>query len=293
MEPKFTLSDFLKRFSTEEKCLEEIKNVRYPQGISCRVCKEITSHYKIKGRRGYACQNCGSHVYPLANTVFEKSVVPLRDWFYAMFLMIKTKSGISAKQLEREIGVTYKTAWRMFHQIRHLMEQDKDIILSGDIEIDETYVGGKGGNRMKVWHGNEKPKEVVMGLVERKGRAVVKHIEGSGKWALLEPIQKYANMQSRIFTDENQGYYQLKKYGFTHYSINHSERFRRGDVHTQSAENLWSHLKRGIYGVYRHVSKKHLQKYVDEFTFRYNNRKSNGQMFDILLQRVASRMQGS
>ncbi|MBI4225751.1 IS1595 family transposase [Candidatus Roizmanbacteria bacterium] len=286
MEPRFTLSCFLKHYSTDDKCLAEIVRVKYPNGIKCKKCKEITSHFKIKGRKQYACQNCGTHVAPLSGTVFEKSTTPLTLWFYAMFLMIKTKSGVSAKQLERELGVTYKTAWRVFKQIRILMADQDLIPLDGDVEIDETFIGGKGINRMKTRF-DDKPKQVVMGMVKRNGKAYLKHIENTGKWALIEQINKYVSPNARVITDEYGGYFQLRKLGYNHYSVNHKSNFKVGDIYTQNAENVWSHLKRGIFGVYRHVSAKHLQAYVNEFAFRYNNRKKNNEMFYILLKQVA------
>ncbi len=237
----------------------------------------------------YACEFCGTHIAPLSGTVFEKSTTPLRLWFYAMFLMINTRSGISAKQLQRELGVTYKTAWRMFKQIRILMADTDISLLDGTVEIDETFIGGKGWNRRYVPHFNEKPKEVVMGMIKRNGKAYLKHIENTGKWALIEQIDKHVSPKARIVTDQYAGYIQLKKRGFRHDVVNHNVTYvTKGDIHTQNAENVWSILKRGIYGVYRHVSKKYLQAYVDEYAFRYNYRKSNEKMFDVLLSRISS-----
>lgn len=138
MRDKFTLAQLLKECSSDEKCLEKIKNLRFPNGITCTKCQKITNHYKIKGRLQYACASCGTHVAPLASTIFEKSTTPLTAWLYAMFLIIKTRSGISAKQLERELGVTYKTAWRMIKQLRILMAEINPTPLNGTVEVDET-----------------------------------------------------------------------------------------------------------------------------------------------------------
>jgi transposase-like protein len=286
---QFTYSSFLKRFSTEEKCLEEIKNLRFPNGITCPKCKKVTNFYKLKRRKAYSCEFCRTQVYPLKDSIFEKTTTPLQYWLYVMYSMIQTKAGMSAKQIQRELGVTYKTAWRMAHQIRKLMNENDGGKLGGDVEIDETYIGGKGINRAKTWHGNEKLKEPVMGLVQRNGKAIMTRMDGFGKPSYLEPIKQYVSPKARLFTDENHCYYQLKKEGFNHYSINHKEHFRVGEVHTQNAENLWSHLKRGIYGTYRHVSPKHLQKYVDEFAYRYNHRKEKGAMFNVLLSQLSSK----
>lgn len=282
---KFTISDFLKRYSSSDKCLEEIKNLRYPNGIECRKCKKVTKHYKIKGRMQYACSNCGTHIAPLSGTIFEKTTTPLTSWFYAMFLLINTRAGISAKQLQRELGVTYKTAWRIAKQIRTLMS-DVDIKFDdGIVEVDETYVGGK--PRLHEWGGDGvASKEVIMGMVQRDGKVFLKHVEGTGKWAVIEQIKAHIDPKARIITDEWPSYTQLKKQGYAHDVINHKKHYARGDIYTQNIENVWSHLKRGIYGVYRHVSKKYLQAYADEFAFRYNNRKISQKMFKTLLERI-------
>lgn len=296
MNIKFTFTQFLKRFPNDDACLDEIMNLRYPAGVSCPVCNKVTKYYKLKKRTSYSCEFCRTQIYPLSGTIFEKTTTSLRLWFYAMFLMTQTRAGISAKQLERELGVTYKTAWRMFKQIRILMAQNSGDLLSGTVEIDETYIGGKGKNRAHKWtqgiEGEEK--QIVMGMVQRlnggKGgvKAYIKHIPNTGKWTLLKQIQENISPKSRVITDEWGGYKQLIKYGYTHDSVNHKKKeFVRGDVYTQNIENVWSHLKRGIYGVYRIVSKKYLQAYVDEYTWRYNNRKYTGTMFDRLFQLVA------
>jgi hypothetical protein len=279
MEDRFTLTDFLNRYSDNDKCLEEIKNMKYPDGITCVSCKKVTNHYKITGRMQYACANCGHHIAPLAGTIFAKSTTALTSWFYAMFLIINTRAGVSAKTLQRELGVTYKTAWRMFKQIRTLMADDIRFT-EGTVEVDETYVGGK-PRLHERW--DTKRKEAIMGMVQRDGKVYLKHVEGTGKWAVLEQIKPRISPKVRVITDEWRSYTQLKYHGCDHDVIAHKKTYVRGDIHTQNIENVWSHLKRGIYGVYRHVSKKYLQAYADEFAFRYNHRKDVGQMFHILL----------
>ncbi|MHB1459386.1 MAG: IS1595 family transposase, partial [Armatimonadota bacterium] len=139
---KFTIKQFNERFPDNDACLEWLKNYRYPDGIYCKKCREVTKHHKVASRRSYSCDRCGHHVHPTAGTIYHKSSTSLRDWFYAVFLMANTRMGVSAKHLEREIGVTYKTAWRMFKKIREMMEDDCDS-LSGHVEIDETYIGGR------------------------------------------------------------------------------------------------------------------------------------------------------
>lgn len=145
---EYTLLDFEREFPNDDVCLEWLKNYLYPDGIFCETCEKITKHHKVASRRSYSCQICGHHVHPTANTIYHKSSTPLRLWFYAVYLMASTRCGISVKQLERKLGVTYKTAWRMFKQIRTMLAEDTEM-LSGQVEIDETYVGRrkKGGKR--------------------------------------------------------------------------------------------------------------------------------------------------
>lgn len=283
---KLSLKTFLRKYPNSEACLEEIFTKRFPNGVDCVKCKKVTKYYKITNRTAYSCEFCRTQVYPLAGTIFEKSTIDLRLWFYAMFLMIKTRSGISAKQLERELGVAYKTAHRMFKQIRTLMDESGGELLTGDVEVDETFIGGKGENRRFVWHGNEKEKEIIMGMLQRNGKAYLKHIPNVGKWTLLKQIQENVDPKARIITDQWGGYMQLPKFGYRHEYVDHGETYVMGDVHTQNTENVWSILKRGIYGVYRHVSKKYLQSYANEYAWRYNHRSMGDKMFDELLNQV-------
>lgn len=287
MTHEIKLSEFLKEFSSDEKCLEEIKNLRFPNGILCETCKKVTKHYKLDKRKAYSCEFCRSQVHPLAQTIFEHSSTPLTLWFYAIFLMTKTRSGVSARQLHRELGVTYKTAWRMWRQIRRLMVESGDRLLEGVIEVDETFIGGKGKNRAYEWRGlEEKPKEILMGMVERGGKVYMKHIPNTGKWTLLKQIKENISSTARIYSDELAAYTNLPKYGYEHDSVTHSAgQYVKGEVHTQNIDNIWSHLKRGIYGVYRVVSPKYLQSYADEYSFRYNHRGED--IFRALLRQIA------
>lgn len=285
---RFKLSDFLNRFSDDNKCLLQIKELLYPDGITCELCEKVTPHYKIRGRKAFACQFCGNHVHILAGTIFEKSKTPLSYWFHAMFLMINTRAGISAKQLERELGVTYKTAWRMNHQIRKLMAETNLVPLDGDVEVDEAYIGGKFQNRIRGHSQGVQHKQVLMGMVKRGGKVYIRHVPSSDRFSLVSQINLLVDPKARIISDEHPAYWQLVREGYKHDSINHGKgEFGRGDVHTNTIENVWSHLKRGIYGVYRQVSKKHLQAYADEYAFRYNHRNSSGVMFFSLLEQVS------
>lgn len=282
---KYTIRDLQTQFPTNNACLDWLMKYFYPDGVSCKKCQKVTKHYRIKSRQSYSCDVCGNHVHPTADTIFHKSTTPLALWFYAIYLMTTTRAGISAKQLQRELGVTYKTAWRMFHQIRKMMSDDPTP-LKGDVEVDETYIGGKGMNRRFVPSFSEKPKAVIMGMVQRGGKAKVRHVQSSGTRSLLPQIQKNVELNTQIYSDQWGAYETLPRLGYRHLSINHKETYVNYNIHTQNVENLWSHIKRGITGVYRHVDPKYLQAYVDEYAFRYSNRMSHQPMFLILMNRV-------
>ncbi|OGE25311.1 hypothetical protein A3H85_02450 [Candidatus Daviesbacteria bacterium RIFCSPLOWO2_02_FULL_40_8] len=286
----FSLGTFLKTYKNDEACLDHIKEIKYPDGILCGKCQKVTNFTKIKDRPVYQC-SCGYQISPLAGTIFEKTTTPLQYWFYAIFIMTQTRSGISAKQLQRELGVTYKTAWRMFKQIRILMANANSggDLLDGIVEADETFIGGKGVNRAYQWRA-DKRKEVVMGIVQRRGKAYLKHIRNTNSWTLINQLKEHVSPKAFVMTDDYSAYRHLIEHGFNHhYSIVHSDKeYVRGKIHTQNVENVWSILKRGIYGVYRVVSKKYLQAYIDEYSWRYNNRQYQDKMFDRLLGEIAN-----
>jgi transposase-like protein len=280
----YTRAAFRRDFPDDAACLEWLKARRWPDGIPCPVCKKITPHYRVESRPSYSCQFCGHHVHPTAGTIFHKSSTNLVLWFEAIFLMASTRCGISAKQLEREIGVTYKTAWRMFRLIRSMLGADGGTRLSGKVEVDETYFTTSKRSRPKEARGisgYSPGKRTVMGMVERGGRVIAKHIEAPSSRALNANVREFVMPGSLVFTDYAPVYSNLRRKGYRHKRINHSERvYVKGDIHTNNIESFWGMLKGGIKGVYHSVSAKHLQKYVDEYAFRYNRRGKGHPMLD-------------
>lgn len=298
-ELRYSMRNFNNEFPNDSACLDYIKEQRWPKGIAmCAKCGVERKHYRVGNRTAYACDHCGHHIFPLAGTIFEKSSTPLRLWFYAMYLMGSTRCGVSAKQIQRELGVTYKTAWRMFRQIRTLLS-DGDLKLEGPtVEVDETYYGGvrKYGTGRPMR--GDKKKTPVIGIVQRKGLVIAKALKDVKGSTLLGNIRKHVTPGSTIYTDELPGYHGIstmrakdrKPANYRHLTIRHSDRvYVIGDVHTNSVEGLWSLIKRGIGGVYHSVSQKYLQSYLDEYCFRYNRRDCGNLIFKLILERASKR----
>jgi transposase-like protein len=289
---RYTIADFNADFPNDDACLTHIFLSRWPDGITtCDKCHMERKHYRVTGRTAYACDHCGNHIYPLAGTIFEKTTTSLRIWFYAMYQIGSTRCGVSAKQIQRETGVTYKTAWRIFKQIRTLMSED--IQLQGSsVEMDETYVGGKRRNGRKGRPGaHDGKKTCVVGAVERKGRVIAIASSDASSKTLHGIAKEFILPESTVYTDEWNGYNGLEKMnGYQHRRINHSAGvYVIGETHTNTIEGFWSLVKRGIGGVYHSVSRKYLQTYLDEYSFRYNRRAAGQPMFTSLLAEVSER----
>jgi transposase-like protein len=281
---KYTIRNFERDFPDDAACLEWLREYLYPDGIFCKVCGEVTKHHRVKSRPSYSCDRCGHHEHPMAGTIFQDTRTPLRTWFHAVFLMASTRCGISAKQLEREIGVTYKTAWRMFNRIRSLLSES-DGQLGGTVEIDHTYIGGK---RRGMGRGYIDNKVAVFGAVERGGEVRTAQVGTVRSTANYRLIRKHVTVSSLIYTDEGWEFAKLRKRGYEHRRIQHDAKvYVQGDIHTNTIEGFWSLVKRGISGVYHSVSRKHLQSYLNEYAFRYSHRSDEQAMFRTMLHQVA------
>jgi transposase-like protein len=280
---KYTITQFNNEFPDDDACLEWLRNYLYPKKIRCPVCKRTRKYHRIKTKKVYGCDYCGHQVSPTAGTIFEHSPTPLKLWFYAIYLMSATRCGTSAKQIQRETGVTYKTAWRMFNQIRSLLQEEHEPT-SGEFEADETYIGArKPGNRGRGAGG----KMIVFGVAQRKGD-VSASIPTSLKSSVLVPlIKKRVLPKSKVYTDEFRSYDYLQEQGYKHERVHHvSKVWVDGDAHINTIEGFWSALKRGINGVYHAVSLNHLQGYINEYSFRYNHRNDDKPIFKTILERV-------
>jgi transposase-like protein len=297
--------EFNKQFPTELACIEYFIKIRYNNQIKCNHCQSNKVANRKNTPKKFQCNSCGRIFSIFKDTIFEKSDTDLRKWMYAIHLFLNSKKGISGYQLQREIGVTYKTAWRMLRQIRLAMGNPENQQFIGTlIEIDETYVGGKprkGAKKddndddlPKNKRGRGTKKNVIVGGVDRINKMVfakvmIKNKDGkklTGK-QLLDVLNQVVVQDSIVISDEFKGYNILaKKTTHLHFRVDHSKEFVSSEgAHTNNIENFWGTLKRGILGIYHHVSSQHLQKYVDEFAFRFNNRK-NKDVFKLVLKQA-------
>ncbi len=289
-ESRYSLIEFMREFPDDATCLEWLWRNRYSSdGIhaECPKCGSMRTFKRYETsqqRQSWTCTACGHHLHPTAGTIFHKSSTSLHLWFYAMYLMTSTRCGISAKQLERELGVTYKTAWRVAHEIRDVLMGQDDAPLSGAVEIDHTYIGGR---RRGMGRGYIDNKAAVFGAVERKGRVKVAHVGTIRSKVNARLIRKHVMPSTLVYTDEGREFAKLGKRGYQHRRIHHeSSVYVSGDIHTNTVEGFWSLVKRGISGVYHAVSAKHLQGYLNEYAWRYNHRGDDRAQFETLLLRA-------
>lgn len=274
----YTLKQFLQDYPTDEACLEEILRRKYSDW-ACRCGR--SKLYKVKGRPVYACA-CGKQINPLAGTIFARSTTPLTSWFYVIYVMSQTKSGVSAASIQRHLGVRYKTAWRMMMKIRELMSEDEP--LKGNIEVDETYFRAKPWRTVRPLAYNGRAQTVV-GIVERGGRARTWVIPTNSKHFLLKTIEDNTENVSNIYTDAFPAYKDLGL-KYNHHTVVHTRgEYVNGHKYTNNIENVFSHMKRGIYGVYRVVHPEYLQLYLNQFTWIYSHRFSDD-LFSLLLERL-------
>lgn len=281
-----TITQFFRQFPDDESCLTHLFETRFGQGHVCPSCGRKANWYRIQAERAYSCQWCGYHLHPTVGTPFEQTRTPLQLWFYAIHLFTTTRNGVAAKELQRQLGVTYKTAWRMAGLIReHMANVDGSDRVGGHfhtVECDETMVGGvaHGSGRNYLRH-----KSLVMGMLQRGGEVSTHVIERTTRDVLHSLIVQYVRPGSTINTDEASAYRGIDEYGFRHVTVNHrmGEYARKDGAGVNGMESFWSQLKRMINGTHIHVSGKHLWKYAKEAEFRFNLRNRPEAMFPALI----------
>lgn len=279
------LREVHKRFSEDEQCLQYIADMRWPDGVvRCPTCGndkitkvERAATSKNKRKWFYLCQEptCHQQFSPTSGTIFHDTHLPLIVWFQAIALVLNAKKGISAKQLQRDLGIGgYKTAWYLYHRIREAMNEGAIPVLGGIVEVDETYIGGKQKGK-GVYYG-KKMKQTVIGAIERKGKLRLSHTSDSKAKTIRTFVEAHVSSDAeKVITDTHPAYPWALKPEFTsrHETVNHiAGEYVRGEIYTNTIESVFSLLKRGIIGNYHKVSIKHLQRYLNEFAYRYNRR---------------------
>ncbi len=285
MAKTFTIQDFFQKFPDNDACLEHLMLTRYGTSLDCPHCGKHSKFSKHGKRPVYQCQWCSHQISPMAGTPFAKSRTALTKWFYAMYLFTTSRHGVPAKELQRQLGVTYKCAWRMGHEIRKYMtDVDGDSGLSGHVEVDEAYIGGKDNFIGRPTDNNKSNKVAVMGMVERGGNLIMRVIPKATKDVLIPHIVENIDTDATVSTDELHAYKGMTKHGYEHGFVSHKRKqWKKGIHHTNTIEGVWSQIKRSIKGTHIHVSRKHMSKYLGEFEYRYNMRSNPSLMFDRLL----------
>lgn len=282
------LVELAEEFGSDDKCRTALEQLRWPEGPTCPRCKSKAT--KIANRFQYDCDSCHYQFSVTVGTIFHDSHLSLWKWFLATYLMTESKKGMSANQLSRTLKVSYKTAWYLCHRIRKAMTEANPAPLKGTVELDETWIGGK-----RHWKGRHylRNKTMVLGAIERGGPVRMK-AEKRGKNPSQKMIRQWiaeatAPNTAYLYTDEHPAYFGIQDEDTKHESVNHkAKEYVRGDVHTNSIENAWSLFKRSVVGSYHKVSEKHLDAYLDEFEWRFNNRKNPFLFRDTILKLIAS-----
>jgi transposase-like protein len=290
--------EFIEKFQDEKSVIDHFVKIRYKGTVKCNHCQSKAVYQRRKYPKVFDCKDCKNTFSPFKDTIFEKTTTDLRKWMYAIHLFLNGKKGISGLQLKREINVTYKTAWRMLHQIRFAMGNgNHEKFTETVIEMDDAYIGGK-PRKFKnkddddPKRGRGTKKTPVVGIADRESGKVFAEVALTDKHGkklsgnqLLSILDKTVEGESIIVTDKFSGYNVFKNTEHLHLKIDHSKGYSNGDIYVNNIESFWAILKRGVYGIYHHISIEYLQNYIDEFCFRFNNRK-NGDMFDVVLQQA-------
>ena len=291
--------ELIDKFSTQEECIKHLQNIRWGNKIKCVYCSsnKVCKH-KEKNKERLQCWSCKKSFSVTVDTIFHHTHIKLQKWFLVMSLMLNAKKGISSRQIARDLGIRQPTVWSVMNRIRKAMKGNQAELLSGIVEMDETYVGGKprktkkkddDDNNKGNPRGRATKKECVVGMIERGGKVKAQNVDKHQLKAkdLQELVRKnIKTSNSVLMTDEYKGYYGMSNF-ISHLSINHSKAYAIGEIHTNSIESFWAIVKRGMIGQFHKVSKKYLNRYLDEFCWRFNNRNNQENFDDLLTNCVA------
>jgi transposase-like protein len=290
-----TLMEAIKYFSNPEECVWFVAVLRWPSGVECPRCGGGGFSW-LKTRLMFKCKTCSKQYSVKVGTIFEDSPVGLDKWLTAMWMMSNCKNGVSSCEIARSIGVTQKSAWFMLHRIRRVMKTGSFMKMSGEVEVDETFIGGKARNMhtnvkaRRITGTGTKDKTAVIGLLERGGEVRVAVVPSRRKAVLQAEVRQHVEVGAALYTDALLSYDGLAA-DYAHQVVDHAVEYVNGRVHTNGLENFWSLLKRGISGTYVSVEPFHLSRYLDEQAFRYNNRKNmnDGQRFAKVLSCIGDK----
>jgi transposase-like protein len=299
MEKPRTLQQAIRYFSDEQACIDTVAALRWPDGPVCPKCGH-NEHYYLATQRRWKCKQCKKQFSVKVGTIFEDSPIGLDKWLIALWMLVNCKNGISSYEVARDLGITQKSAWFVMHRLRLALHNKSMDKLAGEVEVDETYIGGKARNmhmaakKRRITGSGAKDKTAVLGFLERGGKVRTVIVPNTRRFALQTEVCKNVQAGSALYSDELQSYRGLDA-EYAHKVINHAATYVDGKIHTNGLENFWSLLKRGINGTYVSVEPFHLYRYLDEQSFRYNQRATednpatDGDRFQLALSQIAGK----
>jgi transposase-like protein len=302
MKPK-TLRDAIRYFADEQVCIDTIAALRWPNGPECPKCGH-TGHYYLAIQKRWKCKECSKQFSVKVGTIFEDSAISPDKWLIALWMLVNCKNGISSYEVARDLGITQKSAWFVLHRLRLALQNGSVSKIGGkgsEVEVDETFIGGAARfmhperRKRMITERGVKDKLAVMGILERGGEVRASVLGNRKKHALQSQIRAHVKAGSAIYTDALMSYQGLKQHDFEHQVIDHAEKYVAGRVHTNGLENFWSLVKRGLKGTYISTEPFHLFRYLDEQSFRFNNRGSkenpvnDGDRFQLALSQIAGK----
>jgi transposase-like protein len=294
-----TLRDAIRHFADPQVCIDTVAALRWPNGPVCPSC-EGTAHYYLATQKRWKCKGCKKQFSVKVGTIFEDSAIALDKWLIALWMLVNCKNGISSYEVSRDLGITQKSAWFVMHRLRLALQNRSLVKLGGpgsEVEVDETFVGGKARNmhaekhHRRITATGSKDKTAVMGILERGGEVRATVIPTRRRHVVEAEIHRHVKAHSAIYSDNLASYDMLKHQNFKHGVVDHAERYVDGRIHTNGLENFWSLTKRQLKGTYISVEPFHLFRYLDEQVYRFNNRElaNDGERFQKALSQIAGK----